>query len=68
MKAEPGTTAENNTGAILAGHKHTAEGAYTMVERPSVSYPGILVRYCAVCGSFIPETIIETPAPSSGEN
>ncbi len=68
MKAEPGTTVENNTGAIPAGHKHTAEGAYTMVERPSGSYPGVLVRYCSGCGSFIPETIIETPAPSSGEN
>ena len=68
MKAAPGTTVENETGAIPAGHTHTPGSAFTVVEKRTCSCPGILVRYCTVCGAFVPETITETPVSEKSHN
>ena len=60
MKAAPGTPAENYT-LIRTGHEHSPERTYTEIEKPTASCPGIRVKYCTVCGSFVPETIDELP-------
>ena len=59
MKAEAGTTAENYIPA--AKHTHKAESEFTVIEKATSTSPGIRVKYCTVCGSFIPTTIEETP-------
>ena len=64
MKA-PGTTAENYIPSG-AGHKHKAESTFTVIEKATSSYPGIRVKYCTVCGSYIPETIEEIPRLTNG--
>ena len=68
MKAAPGTTAENRTGAIPAGHTHTPGNEYAVVEKQTCSSPGILVRYCTVCGSFVPKTLTVTPVSEKSHN
>ena len=65
MKAGPGTTAENYTPSAT-GHTHKAESAYTVIEEATSSCPGIRVKYCTVCGSFIPATVEEIPCLTSG--
>ena len=59
MKAEPGTTAENYN--PVEKHTHKAESEFTVIEKATSTSPGIRVKYCTVCGSYIPATIEETP-------
>ena len=59
MKAEPGTTAENFIPAVK--HTHKAESEFTVIEKATSTSPGIRVKYCTVCGSYIPTTIEEIP-------
>ncbi|MBP5610962.1 MAG: tyrosine-protein phosphatase, partial [Clostridia bacterium] len=61
MKAEPGTSAENAAPVISGKHTHSPESAYTVVSEPTCSSPGIRVRYCLLCGGFVPGSIDETP-------
>ncbi len=68
MKAAPGTTAENETGAIPAGHRHTPGNKYTVIEKQTCSCPGIKVRYCTVCGAFVPETVTEISVSAETHN
>ena len=59
MKAEPGRTAENYN--PVEKHTHEAESEFTVIEEATSASPGIRVKYCTVCGSYIPATIEETP-------
>ena len=59
MKAEPGTTAENYN--PVEKHTHKAESEFTVIEKATSTSPGIRVKYCTVCGSYIPATIEELP-------
>ena len=61
LKTTP-SEAKNTMPAIPAGHTHTPESDFTLVEAPSCSCPGIRVKYCAVCGDFIADTIAEIPS------
>lgn len=55
MKAEPGTTAENYV--PVEKHTHKAESEFTVIEQATSTSPGLRVKYCTVCGSFIPSTV-----------
>ena len=56
MKVPQGQLIENYT-YPPAEHTHKAERAFTTVEVPTGTYPGVMVRYCSICGEFVEETI-----------
>lgn len=60
LKTTP-DAAKNAMPAIPAGHTHTPESDFTLIEEPSCSCPGIQAKYCAVCGEFIADTVAELP-------
>ena len=60
LKATP-SEAKNTMPTVPEGHTHTPESAYTPIEGATCSCPGIRVKYCAVCGDFIADTIEEVP-------
>ena len=65
MKVPQGQLIENYT-YPPAEHTHKAERAFTTVEVPTGTYPGVMVRYCSICGEFVEETIAGFTVVSSG--
>ena len=60
MKAPKGKPVENNT-LPVAQHTHVPGSAYAAVSASTCSTPGVQVKYCSVCGEFIPETVAAIP-------
>ena len=65
MKTTP-SGARNSMPRIPAGHVHEPESDFTVIETATCTCPGIQVKYCAVCGDFIGETLSELPIDPDG--